>query len=191
MKKTILLIAVIGFNLTTLLAQDKLFTKQGHISFYSEAPTEKIEAVNNKVTAVLDSETGAIQFAVLIRAFTFEKALMQEHFNENYLESEKFPKATFKGKISNYESINWTTDGSYSAQVTGDLTIHGVTQPVETDGTFVIEKGEVKADSKFIIAVADYDIEIPKMVRENIAKEIEITVSLDLDPLKAKGSAEK
>ena len=162
----------------------KYFTKSGKISFFSDAPLEKIEAHNTSATAVFDASTGQMEFAVLIKAFQFEKALMQEHFNENYMESGKYPKSTFKGKFSDPSAVNWDKPGTYPVKVTGDLTIHGVTNPVTADGTIVIGNDKkIKATSKFEVAVADYKIEIPKVVRDNIAKIVTIDVNLDLQPL--------
>ena len=156
----------------------KYFTRDGIVSFFSDASVEKIEAVNTKAASVLDSETGQIEFAVLIKSFHFEKALMEEHFNENYLESNKFPKATFKGTIINLAQINFSKNGEYHATVQGDLTIHGVTKSIQTEGVLVVSNGSFHATSEFEIAVADYDIEIPKVVRENIAKIVRIQVDM-------------
>lgn len=165
------------------VSAQKLFTRAGEITFHSDAPMEKIEAVNNTVTSVLDTETNKLQFAALIKAFQFEKALMQEHFNENYLESTKFPKATFTGEITAGD-VNWEKDGVYEVTVSGELTMHGISQKVESPATLTIKNGKVSATSTFVVAVADYGIEIPKVVAEKIAKEVEIRVKTDFEPLK-------
>lgn len=178
MKKTILSICIFIMSLTAIHAQ-KHFTRSGEIFFYSDAPMEKIEAHNNTVTSVIDLENGRMEFAVLIKAFQFEKALMQEHFNENYMESSKFPKASFKGQVQNLSDIDFAKDGTYEADIKGDLTIHGETKNVETKGTFVIKNGQISANSTFIILVADYGIKIPAVVKENIAKEVKIEVLCD------------
>ncbi|MDX1477175.1 MAG: YceI family protein [Saprospiraceae bacterium] len=173
-------VAIAMFLLTAVSADaQKYFTRDGEISFFSDAPLEKIEAVNKKVASVLDGETGAIEFAVLIKSFHFEKALMEEHFNENYLESGKYPKATFTGTIDNISAIDLNTDGEYTAQVSGDMTIHGVTKPVSTTGKLIVSNGTIKATSTFEIAVADYEIKIPKVVKDNIAEIVEIRVAID------------
>ena len=161
----------------------KYFSRTGEISFYSHTPIEDIEAETNTATTVYDSESGNIQWAVLIKSFEFEKALMQEHFNENYMESSKFPKATFKGSITDKNSVNLKKDGKYLASITGELTIHGVTNEVITQGTFVVENGIISAQSSLTVKVADYDIEIPSVVKDNIAKEIEITIKTNYDVL--------
>ena len=169
--------------LTTLAFSQIYYTKSGKISFYSEAPLEKIEAHNSNATSVLNLEDGSMEFAVLIKAFQFEKALMQEHFNENYMESAKYPKAIFKGKIVNYKPIDLSKDGEYPVRVAGDLTIHGVTNPVETDAMLKVKGGKITGNAVFTVKVADYKIEIPSVVRDNIAKEVEITVDVDYQRL--------
>ena len=181
MRKSILLLFFIGAS--SIAFGQKYFTKEGLVRFESDAPLEKIEAVNDKATCVWDTESGAIQVAVLIKSFQFEKALMQEHFNENYMESSEFPKATFKGKITNMDDIDLTKDGNVEANITGELTIHGVTNSVSTTGSIVVEAGALKGLTNFEVAVADYGIEIPKLVRENIAKEVSIQCEFDFKPL--------
>lgn len=183
MKKIILTCCVISMVFTSIQAQ-KHFTREGEISFYSEAPMEKIEATNSTATSVIDLENGQMEFAVLIKAFQFEKALMQEHFNENYMESSKFPKATFKGGITNLNDIDFSTDGAYEANIKGDMTIHGITNEIETTGQFKISDGKIVGTSSIIILVADYDIEIPAVVRENIAKEVRIEIVCNYQELK-------
>lgn len=163
-----------------LFAQ-KYFTRTGAITFTSEAPLEKIEASNQKATSVLDVATGKMEFAVLIKAFQFEKALMQEHFNENYMESDKYPKAIFKGAITDISQVDFAKDGTYPVKVQGRLTIHGETKEVASDGSITIENGQISGKSTFEVAVADFKIEIPKVVRDNIAKTVVITVNVDYE----------
>ena len=179
MKKIILSLTVVLCLATSVQAQ-KYFTRAAHISFYSDAPTEKIEAHNNSVTAITDTETGRVEFAALIKAFEFEKALMQEHFNENYMESSEYPKAVFKGKFTDFDAKKLNTDGNYTARVEGELTMHGVTNPVTTEAAFTVKNGTVSATAAFKVLVADYKIEIPTVVRDNIAKEVEIQVKAEM-----------
>ena len=162
----------------------KYITKNGYIKFYSETPIETIEAHNRQVNSALDRETGDFVFRVLMRSFEFEKALMQEHFNENYVESEKFPNATFKGKVTNLAQIYFDTAGDYTAVVEGVLTIHGVDQKIKETGTFSVSGGTVKGICRFIVKPSDYDIRIPKTVINNIAEEIEVTVDVSLEEYK-------
>jgi polyisoprenoid-binding protein YceI len=124
--------------------------------------------------------TGALQFAVLIKVFEFEKALMQEHFNENYMESNTFPKAEFKGKLTGVSADQLKKAGTYDAVVTGDLTIHGMTKPVTAKGTVTVDAaGAIKASSDFAVKPEDHGIKIPGVVRQNIAQEITVKVRLD------------
>ena len=182
--KLVLFASVLFFSFSA--NAQKYFTRSGSITFSSNAPLEKIEASNQKATSVLDIRSGKMEFAVLIKAFQFEKALMQEHFNENYMESDKFPKAKFKGAIADITSVDFSKDGDYPVKVKGELTIHGVTKEVEAEGTFNIKEGNIAAKSIFKIAVADYGIKIPKVVRDNIAKIVEINVSTQYELFKKK-----
>ena len=159
-------------------AQQKYFTKTAKISFFSKAPLENIEAVNNKVVSVWDVETGQLEFAVLMKGFEFQKALMQEHFNENYVESDKYPKALFKGSIENSKSISLTTDNVVTVNITGYLTIHGLTNPVNTTGVITVKNGIISASSNFTITLADYGISIPSVVADKISKKIAIAVNI-------------
>jgi polyisoprenoid-binding protein YceI len=153
-------------------------TKNGYIGFYSHTPIEDIKADNNQVAGVIDASTGEMVFQVLIKSFHFEKALMEEHFNENYMESEKFPKSVFKGKITNLSSVDFTKPGKYDVTVEGDLNMHDVTNRVTVKGTIEVVAGGVNASSKFNIIPEDYKINIPGVVRNNIAKNLEVTVTM-------------
>src|ERR1044071_3698558 len=124
-------LALIVFAVIQVKAQPKYFTKTGKIVMFSAAPMENIEASNKSAVGLLDSKSGEFQFAALLKGFEFKKALMQEHFNSDYVESTKFPKSEFKGQVTNNSDINYTTNGSYPAKVRGKLTIHGVTKDVE------------------------------------------------------------
>jgi polyisoprenoid-binding protein YceI len=180
-------IAISGIMLLVLMAfsasAQRYITKTGFIRFHSDSPLEKIEAVNRQVNSALDITTGDFVFKVLMKSFTFEKALMQEHFNENYVESDKFPNADFKGKITNLSSISLKNDGTYNATVEGKLTIHGVTKEVKQTGTFEVGGGKIKGTSKFNILLSDYNISIPAAVGKNISNTVEITVDIVLDKL--------
>ncbi|MDX5348655.1 MAG: YceI family protein [Hymenobacteraceae bacterium] len=165
-------------------AQDRYFTKNGNISFYASTPLETVEAHNNKATSVIDITTGKMEFAVLMKAFQFEKALMQEHFNENYVESDKYPKSTFAGQITNPSAVDFKKDGTYPVKVKGNLTIHGVTKEIEAPGTVTVKNGNIKATSEFIVKPEDYNIQIPGVVREKIAKEVKVKADMDYQPLK-------
>jgi len=187
--KTMKTIKLVGLLLAitplALSAQERYATRNGNITFYSSTPVEDIEGHNRKVTSVWDASTGAIEFAVLIKAFEFEKALMQEHFNENYMESNTHPKANFKGKMTGITAEEVKKPGTYVVTVAGDLTIHGVTKSVSIPGSVVVgESGAIKATSEFVVKPEDHDIAIPGVVRKNIAETIKVSVDLSLEPLK-------
>lgn len=181
MKKVLAIVVIVMMSSSLTFAQ-KYFTKNGNVTFFSKAPLEDIKAVNKKAVCVIDAGTGAMEFAVLMKAFEFEKALMQEHFNENYVESDTYPKGTFKGKITNVSSVNFTTDGSYPVTIAGKMTIHGITKDVTAKGSIVVAGGKINGISEFTLLVADYDIEIPSVVKDKISKSIKITVNVWLEP---------
>ena len=181
-KSTLLLLLFVLFS--TQFYGQRFITKTAHVFFYSEAPMETIEAHNKQVNAALDIKTGDIVFKILMKSFIFEKALMQEHFNENYVESDKFPNATFKGKVTNLDEIDFSKAGNYPAEVKGTLTIHGESQTVQASGEFEIGEGRIHSTSKFTIKIDDYDISIPGAVSGKIAEEIEITVDASLKEYK-------
>jgi len=162
----------------TGLAQTRYFTKTGKIIFYSKSPMENIEAVNNKVVSIWDITSGQIEFSVLMKGFEFQKALMQEHFNENYVESDKYPKAVFKGIIENSSALDLTADRSATVKVNGNLTIHGETRPVNTTAVITVKNKVISAATSFIISLADYKISIPSLVADKISKKITITVNI-------------
>ena len=178
MKKVLLLAAFAGLTCYHSHAQ-KLMTRTGKVSFFSTTQIENIEAFNNEVAGVLDTKTGEVMFIVPIKSFKFEKALMQEHFNENYMESDKFPKAEFKGK-TDLSAVNFTKDGSYKVKAIGKLTMHGVTKDVSTPGTVVVKAGTATVNTKFTINPADYGIKIPSVASSKISNKIEITVDTNL-----------
>ena len=157
-------------------AQSKYLDKNCDISFYSHTPVEDIQAKNSSAVAVLDAQSGAVEFAVLIKAFEFEKALMQEHFNENYMESDKFPKASFKGQIKNIGDVNFKANGTYAVNVSGPLTMHGVSKEITITGKIVIADGSVQSLASFAVNPEDYKIAIPGVVKEKIAKELQVKV---------------
>jgi polyisoprenoid-binding protein YceI len=185
MRKNLLLLAFLVLVLSGK-AQNRYFTRQGNISFFSEAPIENIEAHNNQVSSFVNFDTGEMAFSVPMKAFTFRKSLMQTHFNENYVESDKYPRSTFKGTIENIKSINIQQNGLYQVQVSGQLTIHGVTQPVKADGTLEVNNGKVIGRSLFTVTPEQFEIEIPLLVRAHIAKIIRIQVNAAYEPYLAK-----
>jgi YceI-like domain len=163
--------------LVKLQAQSGLqTTKNGQISFFSKTPLENIDAVNNEVSSILNTQTGDLVYAVLIKGFHFQRALMEEHFNENYMESSKIPKSTFTGKIVNLNTVNFTQDGTYAVTADGDLTLHGVKKKISIPGSIVIKAGKIQALAKFKIKPQDYNIKIPAVVANKIAGTIDVSV---------------
>ena len=182
-KRNFVLTVIVFLSVTIASAQDKFFTKNGRISFVSKGNIETIEANHKSVTCVLDSKAGNIQFSVLMRGFEFRKALMQEHFNENYVESDKFPRSEFRGQITNNGAIDYTRDGVYDAKVKGKLTIHGVTKDIENDGKITIRGGKPHANTVLVISLSDYKINIPGIHRDNINNTVTITIDCPMEPL--------
>jgi hypothetical protein len=169
---SVLLLALLSF---TQAGQDVYVCKNAKISIYSSAPIEDIEANSNEGVSVYNAATGELAFSLPIRSLHFAKAMMEEHFNENYIESDKYPKATFKGKINEHPDL--AKDGSYPVTVTGDFQVHGVTQNRTVKGEVKVNGGVVSMSSEFMVKCADHHIDIPKIVFHNIAESIRIRVS--------------
>ena len=178
MRRTVIILLVIMGCCSYCSSYAQLyFTKNSRISFFSKTSLENISADNNQVISVFNVQTGLLQFSLLNRAFYFPKAKMQDDFNENYMESDKYPKSTFKGIVTDIGTINFSADGNYKMHVKGDLTIHGVTKNITTTGTLIIKNGNISATASFKILLTDYQIKIPTIVTDKIAKEIEVTVN--------------
>lgn len=184
MKKSLFILTLAV--LSTSVNAQKFMTKNGYIGFYSHTAMEDIIAENNQVAGVIDVSTGELVLQALIKSFNFERALMQEHFNENYMDSEKFPKASFKGKITDPVKPDLLKYGKIDVTVTGDLTIKDVTKPVTVKGIVEVIDGGITLSSKFDVVPEDYNITIPGVVREKINKTLELTVNMKLTPLAAK-----
>lgn len=157
MKKLLFLFLVV-FNLNNLEAQKVYATKTGQIFFNATGAAVKIEAINNQVDTKFVESTGQIIFGSLIKGFKFENQLMEDHFNENYMESTTYPKSDFKGYITNIKSVNFSKNGDYPISVEGTLTIHGVSNKVTTNGTMTILEGTPTIKGEFKIAIKDYGI---------------------------------
>lgn len=180
--KMLLMVALCAM-MSGAYAQTKRFTRSGKITFFSKSLLEDIDATNRSVTCVMDIATGNIQSVLKMRGFSFRKSLMQEHFNENYVESDKYPQAEFRGKINNNAQVQYTKDGLYPVQVSGTLQIHGETNPVETEGTVTVRGQSVIIHSSFKILLTDYKIAIPSLVKDKVSNTIAVTIDCTLDPL--------
>lgn len=182
--KKIISVFTLALVVSLTVSAQNYITKKGHIKFYSETPIETIEAHNNAVNCALDPRNGDLVFKVLIKSFEFEKALMQEHFNENYMESDQYPNAMFKGKVANLADIDLDNEGTYDADIEGELTIHGVTREVKEKGAFTVKAGSVRGNSVFNVILEDYQIKVPGAVRKQISESIEVTVDVMLEEVK-------
>lgn len=169
----------LAFLLACLLGFSQRFkASDTYIKFYSDAPLEDIEAENASISSLIDIETKALVIVIPIKSFVFQKSLMQEHFNENYLESDKYANATFKGKIEDWDG----SFGEKDATAKGTLKIHGVTRDVKIKGVIAYIDEKIKLTTEFPIRLEDYKIKIPKAVFYNIAEEVEVTVKLEYLP---------
>ena len=173
-------------NILFAVNAQKYITKNGYIGFFSHTSMEDIKADNNQVVGALDISTGELVFQALIKSFHFDRALMEEHFNENYMESDKIPKSVFKGKIINLSAVDFSKSGTYDITVEGDLTIHDVTNKISTKGTIEVVSGGINANSKFKIVPEDYKVIIPGVVRDKIDKTVEVTVTMKYTPMATK-----
>lgn len=182
MKKVIVLAAALIVGGDALYAQ-KYLTRTGKISFDATAKKspEQIKAINNEVATVYDAASGELIFQVPVKSFKFEKALMQEHFNENYVESDKYPKADFKGKVTDPAAVKYDADGTYQVQVEGKLTLHGVTKEVKVPGTATVKGGALTLKASFGATLADYKITVPSMVTVKVGRVAVITIESTLN----------
>jgi polyisoprenoid-binding protein YceI len=151
------------------------FVEGGSVSFFSRASIENIDAVTSKASGIIDAATGEVAFMIPIRSFEFHQSLMKEHFNDKYMESDKFPHATFQGKISGFERDK---PGSQPVQAIGKMTIHGQTREITVTGTIEMETGKIKMKSVFPVVLQDYKIKIPKLLWQNIAEQVEVKLDL-------------
>ena len=170
----LILIFLIGSSWSSF--GQKYRTEQGMVSFFSETPIESIKAQNKSITSLFNAATGDIVFSVPVNEFQFEKSLMQEHFNEKYLETDKYPKATFQGKVQTFDA---TAKGAQSVKAVGKLTIHGVTQDVTIPGTLeATDSKTLVLKSSFQVKLVDYKIDIPKLLWQKIAEQVDVKLEM-------------
>jgi hypothetical protein len=179
MKKAILIGLGLAFSLTA--SAQKLKTRTASVSFFSATPIENIDATNKQVSSILNLENGQFAFLVPIKGFKFEKALMQEHFNENYLESDKFPTAKFTGLIADYEKINLEKNAKQTFNLTGTMIIHGESKEIEQEVMIIIENGKLRLKSNFNVMASDFGVEIPSAKADNISNSLAIKVDASYD----------
>jgi hypothetical protein len=179
MKKIVSLLAV-AFLLHSAWAQKIYSSKTGQAWFDAGTGMEDITGTNKSVTCAFKPSTGDLQFLVKIKGFEFWSQLLQEHFNENYMESDKFPNSVFKGKVTNMDKVNVDKDGSYPVNVKGTLEIHGVKKDVESNGTMKVVGGNISASSEFTVVLEDYKIAIPRVVKDKLSKTAIIKINCTL-----------
>lgn len=173
---------VLSFLFISCVASaQKLMTRNGYIGFFSKTPLEDIKAESNQAAAVLDLTKQSLAFAVLVKGFLFKEELMQEHFNENYIESDKFPKATFSGTYTG--NVDLTKSGTYNVMAKGQLALHGVTRTIEVPATFQVQSGKVIGKAAFTLKPEDVAIKIPALVRDKIAQQISVSVNVEFQLL--------
>ena len=175
-------IILLAWMISFQAGKDLYVCKNANVTLFSTAPIEDIRAETSTGASVFNVATGELNYVIVISSFKFPKSLMQEHFNSDYMESDKYPRATFRGKIS--EKVDVTKDGSYPVTATGELTVHNVTMSRTIPGTITVKNGAVSMKSEFMVKCADHHIDIPKIVFHNIAESIKITVVANYTPSK-------
>ena len=177
-----LLLPFLLLAVTIALGQSKYITKSGSMSFEASQPTfEPIEATHSAVSALLNADTGELAVLALVRGFRFPLALMEEHFNENYIESHKYPKTSFKGSITDFDK-NTLSDQLQTVELTGELFMHGVTKAITVSATVTQTDELITLASSLSVKTADFGIEIPSLVRKQIDENVQIEVFLHLKP---------
>lgn len=179
MKKTILSLALVLS--TGLLFAQKKTTTSAVVNFDATTPIDKLPKAENKTAiASLDTKTGKLAFEITIKNFTFSNPRIQEHFNnEGWMNSDKFPTATFTGELTNLKAINFGKDGTYPAIVLGDITIHGITRPMEANGSIVVKDGKITATSDFKIRLEDFGVNGGAIAAGKVSKEPAISISAE------------
>ena len=179
LKRQILTYVILIFSALSLIGQTRYRTTSGEINFNASTPLEDIDATNEEVNAILELETGKFATVMLIQDFQFRRKLMQEHFNENYMETDQFPKAFFTGTIKDLD-ITDSSEENQNKQIAGEITIHGVKRPLKTMGNIQRGKHSVVIRAEFVIRPEEHGIEVPSIVFQKIAREVDVKVKLIL-----------
>ncbi|MDD6210166.1 MAG: YceI family protein [Bacteroidales bacterium] len=177
--RTILILTTLLFSLS--LAAQTYTSKNGTAYFISRTDVINIDATNNSVASIVKKESGEIVAIVLIKAFKFTLATAFDHFNEEYMESSKYPKASYKGKILELPALDLSKDGTYEVTTEGELTIHGVTKPIKEKGVLTIKGGKLMGECDFTVLLDDYKIEVPAMVKDRVSQKIEVKLTSSYD----------
>jgi hypothetical protein len=179
MKKITMLLTLLIMG--NIVFSQKMITRNGKITFEASMSSfEEIKGINSAASCILDQANGDFVALALIKSFKFKSPLMEEHFNENYMESSLFPKATFKGKILNFDAKRLSAAKTIF-DLEGDLTIHGVTKKIKTKIDLTLASGKVLATTGFDITPQEYGIVIPNLVKDKIAKNIDTTINFALE----------
>ena len=168
------------FGLCFSAYAQKYSAEKSFVSFYSKATIEDISAQNTKAQSIFNTATGDIVFVIPIQEFQFAKSLMKEHFNEKYMDTEKFPKSTFQGKITGFDT---NASGVQQAKAAGKLTVHGVTRDIDVPGTVEVVNGKVVLKSAFIVILESYNITRPQLLWKNIAEQVEVKIEFTYKPI--------
>jgi len=182
MKRNIFFTAAFICIAFTLFAQ-KQMTKTGVIDIFSETSMFTIEATNKKTASILNLDNGELVASTLTLSFKFREALVEEHFNENYIESHKFPKATFKGSIVGYKKGDFSKDGVYKVKVAGKLEIHGETRDINENAEITVKAGKISAKCNMVVSLANYKIKIEPSYKDRIKDEIQLKMNFAYEPV--------
>lgn len=173
-------LSVLIFFLASVASAQKLTAEKGELSFFSDGAIEDIEARNQMVGSLFNATTGELVYIAKVKDFIFPKSLMREHFNEKYMETDKFPKSTFQGRLTGFST---SASGEQKVRAVGKISIHGVTRDIDVPGTLEFVGGKAKMKAKFIVKLADYNIKIPTLIWQNIAEEVEVRVEFTYKPI--------
>ena len=183
MKKVIVSLSAAAIVMLSAFAPaaSSFVSKAGHVKFFSHTPAEDISANNYKVTSKVNTENGEVIFSVPMQSFEFDKSAMQKHYNSpKFLDTKQFPKAKFKGMISNLKDLDFSKDGSNTAKINGEMTMHGVSQKIEALATLTVKGETLTLESTFDLTLADYEISfVDGKPSTNIAKVVEVTVKAE------------
>lgn len=177
--KNIFVYLIVFLALQAAVGQERYKTSEGVVSFDASSPLEDIKAVNSKVNAILDSSTGEMAVVLLIKDFQFRRKLMQEHFNENYLHSDTYPKAIFTGTLKDF-SLDELSAQNRAFELTGEISIHGVTRPFSSQIELRKSDEGISGSLKFVIRSEDHNIKVPRVVFKKVAEEVNVAAEFSL-----------
>ena len=179
MMKYFIFFILVSYNLNSF-SQSLYKTTTGKITFFSETPVENIDATNESVSSLLNTANNELLVVSTIRGFKFKKKLMERHFNENYMESDTYKTAMFKGKI--IDNVDYKKDGIYNVKAKGILSIHGVDKEREIEGKVTVKGNEITISANFDVKLVDHNIEVPTIVFSKIAEVIKVKIDATLLP---------